>query len=97
MPIDPKLQSFYDSQRATILACSEARMMPLESACQLVVFLGYSPSECLIKILDDVPRRDVLSVRGVDWFEVTSWFDTDKLEFKVQHRWLATPVAAGES
>ena len=71
----------------------EARYRPMEEACRMVMQLGYTPADCLIKTHRPTAHvygqgwkeRDVLVVRGVPAFEVETTcnqvLDEGRIEF----------------
>jgi len=56
-----------------------AQMEPIDAACQAVLELGYTATDCVIERHDlenGIDRRDVLVVHGVPVFEVVTRYGT---------------------
>lgn len=69
-----------------IRAIMAMRADAMEQVCSSVIRAGWQPADCRIE-LDVTSKREVLSVRGVEVFEITErWTDTT---CELRWQWLA--------
>lgn len=101
MFVVPDLTSAMDDLAAETTRIARDVRAPMEVACRYVMALGYTPADCLIehhaptatKLGEEHRSREVLVVRGVPAFEVTTVqkLDANALTFTVEPRVLTWP------